>query len=214
MDKTQTAVAAFDRWATEYQNKFMDLSLYHDSFDLFCQFVEKEGAEVLELACGPGNITQYLLKKCPDLNILGTDLSPKMLELARANNPTARFEIMDCRAISQLNKKYAAIMCGFCLPYLSKTEAVQLIADAAGILQPNGVFYISTMEDDYEKSGLKGSSSNPDQKIFIHYHQADYLAEALQKNGFEILSLHRQNYPDPSGTDTLDLLIIAKLNPA
>jgi 23S rRNA G2069 N7-methylase RlmK/C1962 C5-methylase RlmI len=46
-------------------------------------------------------------------------------------------------------------MCGFCLPYLSKEEAVKLIRDAAAILNPDGVFYISTMEDDYSKSDFK-----------------------------------------------------------
>ena len=81
-DKTKNAVALFDTYAQAYMDKFMDQSKYHDSFDLFCSSLTKANAELLELGCGPGNITKYLSSKRPDFSILGTDLSDKMLELA------------------------------------------------------------------------------------------------------------------------------------
>jgi len=152
MNKTQIAVNIFDKCVSLYQDKFMDVSLYHSGFDLFCNSIKKQNAEILELACGRGNITKYLLDKRPDFKILGTDLAPNMLALAKKNNPTAEFQLLDSREILKLNKTYDAIMCGFCLPYLTKEEAIQLMEDAAKILNANGVIYISTMEDDYSKS--------------------------------------------------------------
>ena len=138
----------------------MHLDLYNDTFDLFCNNIAQENAEILDVACGPGNITQYLLKKRPDFKILGIDLSTNMINLARLNNSTAEFLLMDCRKIGLLDKKFDGIMCGFCLPYLSKTAAVKLINDAAQLLNPNGVFYLSTMEENEDKkSGLKTSST-------------------------------------------------------
>lgn len=210
MDKTNKAIAVFDKYAQQYQDKFMAFGAYHDSFDLFCRAIKKQNATVLELACGPGNITKYLLKQRPDLNILGTDLSVKMLELAKKNNPTAAFKLMDCRDINKLNEKYDGLMCGFWLPYLDKEEAIKLIGDAVNIIKLEGVLYISTMEDDYAKSGLKGSSSNPQDQCFIHYHEAEYLTKALEENGFEILDLQRKDYTEPNGSITKDLLILAK----
>lgn len=207
MNKTKIAVDIFDKYAELYQNKFMDTSLYHDSFDLFCSSIKKQNAEILELACGPGNITHYLLKKRPDFKILGTDLSPNMIELAKINNPSANFQLMDSRAIDQLNNKYDGVMCGFCLPYLEKEEAIQLIADASTILNPNGVMYISTMEDDYSKSGPKAGSQGD--IMYMHYHQADYLTEALSKNGFSIIDISRKHTEMTDGTKVTDLLIIA-----
>jgi 2-polyprenyl-3-methyl-5-hydroxy-6-metoxy-1,4-benzoquinol methylase len=207
-DKNKQAVEVFNKLAQSYQDKFMDVSLYHDSFDVFCSHIKKEKASVLELACGPGNITQYLLKKRPDLNILGTDLAPNMIELAKINNPQASFQLLDSRAITSLNKTYDAIMCGFCLPYLSKEEAIQLIADSAKVLTSDGVIYISTMEDDYSKSEFKKGSSGDE--IFMHYHQADYLTEALIKNNFKIVKLLHQDYPTTDGTKVVDLIIIAQ----
>lgn len=208
MDKTKIAVEIFNKHAQRYQDKFMNVDLYKESFDVFCNAIKKENASVLELACGPGNITKYLLNKLPDLNILATDLAPNMIELAKVNNPKAKFEIMDSRELLSLKQTFDGIMCGFCLPYLSKEEAMQLIRDAYKILNDNGAFYLSTMEDDYLKSGFeKGSAGD---EIFMHYHQADYLTETILKNGFTIIDLQRKIYtPDGKPTVT-DLLIVAQ----
>lgn len=198
----------FDIYASHYETKFMDLSLYHDTFDIFCDSIQKENAEILELACGPGNVTNYMLKKRPDFRILGTDLAPKMLELARKNNPTAVFTLMDCREIGQLDLQYDAVLFAFGLPYISKDEAIQFILDASKILRQGGVIYLSTMEDDYTKSGLKPSSDGK-YKTYIHYHEAAYLTASLKENGFDIIDLQRKDYPEKDGNMTKDLVIVA-----
>ena len=209
MDKTENAVDVFNKCAIEYQNRYMDIDLYNESFDLFCKNIPKENANILEIACGPGNITKYLLKKRQGFRILGIDLSPNMIDLAKINNPKAEFKLMDCRDISKIPEKYDAIMCGFCLPYLSKEEAVTLIRDASGLLNKNGVMYISTMEDDYSNSGFKLSSSGK-HRIFIHYHQEDYLTNTLKENGFIIIDLQRKEYIEQDGSKTTDLLVISE----
>jgi trans-aconitate methyltransferase len=207
MDKTKMAVDVFNKRAGIYQDKFMDTGLYHDTFDLFCRNIKKENACILDIACGPGNITKYLLSKRPDFKILGIDLAPNMIALAAINNPSAEFQIMDCRDISTTGKKYDAIMCGFCLPYLSKEETEQLIKDVSALLNTNGVFYISTMEGDHSKSALKTSSSGD--QIYQHFHEAGYLVKALEENGFIIIDLRRKVYQGNDGATITDLVIIA-----
>ncbi|MES2761382.1 MAG: class I SAM-dependent methyltransferase [Bacteroidota bacterium] len=209
MNKTQQVKEGFDKYATAYQDRHMEESLYNETFDVFCDVIKKQNAGILELGCGPGNITQYLLKKRPDFKLLGLDLAPVMIELAKVNNPTAEFEVMDCREINSLNKTFDGIMCGFCLPYISKEETIQLINDSYNLLNPEGVIYISTMEDDYSKSGWKSSSDGKHQ-MFMHYHQEDYIAAALTENGFKIVELRRQDYPTTDGSKVIDLIIIAQ----
>ena len=206
MDQTKIAVGIFDKLATVYQEKFMDVSLYHDSLDIFCDNIKKENATVLELACGPGNITKYLLEKRPDLEILGTDLAPNMIALAKINNTTADFQLLDCRDINKLNIKFDAIMCGFGLPYLSKQEAIQFIKDSNQQLNDNGVLYISTMENDNTKSGFKTGSTGD--TMYQNFHQADYLTAALENNGFTIIEMQRKEYIH-NEQQTTDLIIIA-----
>ena len=210
MDKSEKAAAIFNELAHGYQEKYMDVSLYHPTLDIFCNSIENNSAEILELACGPGNITQYLLNKKPEYHILGTDLAPQMLELAKLNNPKATFELMDCRQIVQLNKQYDAIMCGFCLPYLSKEVAIQLIHDAAKILIPKGVIYISTMEGYYSNSTYHTSKSNPGKSMFINYHEQAYLIQALISNGLNILEKKQIKYQGADGNEVIDLVLIAQ----
>jgi ubiquinone/menaquinone biosynthesis C-methylase UbiE len=208
MDKTKQTVDVFNKHAYKYAEKFMDVSLYKDTFDLFCDSIFEKDAEVLELACGPCNITKYLLEKRSDLKILGTDLAPRMLEIAKKNNPSAQFQLMDCKDMSHLGKQFNAILFGFCLPYLSKEEAIEIIYTASKMLKPKGILYISTMEDKYEHSGLQWSSDGKDQ-IFMHYHQEDYLVEAIKNSGLEILLLERKEIESPKNTATHDLILLA-----
>ncbi len=127
MDKTQSVREGFDKNAQAYQDRFMDFELYNDTFDFFCEQVKSPHAEVLDIATGPGNISRYLLNQRPDFRLLGIDLSPRMVELAKINNPSSHFQVFDCRELSRLNRSFDGIICGFGLPYLSKEEALKLI---------------------------------------------------------------------------------------
>jgi ubiquinone/menaquinone biosynthesis C-methylase UbiE len=208
MDHNKNAVEIFNKLADGYQEKYMNVDLYADSFHFLCDSTSKEHPEILELACGPGNITKFLLNLRPDLKILGTDLSSNMVELAKVNNPSAEFKVMDSRKIAQLKKSFDAVICGFLLPYLSKEESIQLIQDSTSVLNKNGLLYISTMEDEYSKSGFtKGSSGD---SIFMHYHQADYLIEALIANDLDVLKTERIETKSENGSVTVDLILIAK----
>jgi len=210
MDNNQMSVDVFNKWADLYQEKFMDVTLYHDTFDVFCNSITTLQPTVLEVACGPGNVTKYLLEKRPDLKILGTDLAPNMIRLAEMNNPQATFQLMDAREIGKMDRPFDAVMCGFGFPYLSKEEVTTFIADAARLLTASGVLYISTMEDDYHKSGIKKSSTGD--TTYTYYHEADYLTSALTAHHFRILTTTRKVSMAADGTPTTDLVIIAVIN--
>jgi len=211
VDKSKEAVKIFDKYAKLYQSKYMDVERYADILDLFCQHISDENPQVLELACGPGNVTKYLMQRRPDFKILGMDLAPKMIELARMHNPQCRFLVEDVRSIGQLEDKYHGIIAGFCLPYLSKKECGQLIVDAARILLPGGVLYLSTMEDEYSKSDYTESSSTKE-KMFIHYHESAYLLEFLKHEGFQLIELVRKKYVDGENKSVTDLCLLGQKN--
>jgi trans-aconitate methyltransferase len=208
MDTDKHTFQTWDQLASQYQDKFMDLDLYNDSYDLFCEEVVKPHAKILEIGCGPGNITRYLLFKRPDFKIEAIDTSPNMIKLAKANNPAAAFKIMDCREIDTLTLIADAIICGFCMPYLSKTDCIKFIKDASALLSCNGILYFSIIEDAYTKSHYE-TSSDGKHTIFVYYHEETYLLEALQQNGFQLIHLMRKHYPEKKGTAT-HLIFIAK----
>jgi len=198
----------WDKHALAYQSKFMDLDLYNDTYDKFCELLN-QNSTVFEIGCGPGNITKYLLSKRPDLKIDGIDVAPNMIALAKENNPTAQFEVMDCRKINSISKKYDAVICGFCMPYLSENDCEKLIQDSANLLNNKGLFYFSTIEGDYQQSGYEASSNGQD-KMYVYYYSEDFLQQAVKKNNLSCLEVKRKSYSKADGTVNTHLIFIAQ----
>lgn len=207
MDHCEISAATFHKLAQLYRDKYMDLSLYDASYGEFLEQLVAGPARVLDVACGPGNVARYLLAKRPELQLLGIDLAPAMVELARIAVPSGRFEIHDCRRLTELNKRYDGILCAFGLPYLSGEEASQFLADAFGILEPRGVLYLSLMEGGSGNSGCQTSSSRD--QVFIHYHDGAWLCEKLESLSFKIRKTIRLSSPANASQPTNDLILIA-----
>ncbi|GAB3835300.1 class I SAM-dependent methyltransferase [Hymenobacter jeollabukensis] len=194
MDHHALSIAAFDQLAQAYQDKFMDLDLYDDSYDRLAQLLPPS-ARVLELGCGPGNVTRALLRRRPDLHILATDPAPNMLRLTRQNNPAAECQLLDARAIGQLApRQFEAVVAGFCLPYLAPAEGAQLLRDAHARLTPEGLLYLSFIDDEAARSGFE-ASSNGQATAYVYYHPAAEVRANLAAAGFALVEEFRKPYP-------------------
>lgn len=209
MDHNQQSVNIFNRMAQRYQDKYMDLSSCIDTFSPFIAALPKSNARVLDLACGPGNICRYLLKQKPMLSILATDLAPNMLALAKQNNPSIEVMLLDCRELHSLQERFDGIMCGFCLPYLTQQQALNLISDAALRMLDKGVLYMSCMEGS-ELAPKIDASDNTD-KMYTYFHQGDTLIDALENAGFKVFDIQRKRQASPIGEVT-ELFITARLD--
>lgn len=199
MDPYEETFQTWNKIASVYAEKFMHLDLYNETYDSICQSISKAEANVLEIGCGPGNITQYLLSKRPDFNILGIDIASNMVEMAKKNNPTAHFLVMDSRKIGQLTSTYDGIVCGFCLPYLSPTDTVKLINDCSRLLNPGGLIYLSFVEGDPEKSGFQSGSTGD--RSYFYFHNLEFLKAQLLDIGFHDLVTFHVEY-NKSGTES------------
>ncbi len=192
MDRYKETFETWNKVASRYRDMFMDLDLYNDTYDFICDSISKDNAKILEIGCGPGNITKYLLSERPDFDIFGIDIAPNMIELAKNNNPTANFAIMDSRQIDEIKTKYDAIVCGLCLPYLSQTDSRKLITDCYNLLNENGLIYISFVEGDPIKSDFQIGSSGD--RIYFYFHNLDDLKTQLIENRFGELKTFKVEY--------------------
>lgn len=209
MDHSTQAAGVFNKLAGLYEQRFMDVSAYAAELDSFIDLLPKPSPSILEIACGPGNITRYLLDRLPAARILGTDLAPAMIDLARVNCPTATFEVMDCRKLSQLNQQFDAVIAGFCLPYLNPAEAGELFSSISQLLNEGGLLYLSTIEGEQDKSGMKKGSTGDE--LYQYYYTAADLKDWVIQHGFRLISLDTTIVPGNLHADT-DLLLIAAKN--
>ncbi len=202
------SVSRFNEFAHEYANRFVSAESYADSLNRFCSLIETKQPHILELGCGPGNVTKFMAQQFPECRMIALDLAPKMLEIARKEIPEVDFRLMDVRNISSLPHKFDAVLCAFCLPFLSGADARKLISDSANRLHSGGVIYISTMEGGSERAGFETTSFSGNSEIYFNYHLKEDLESSLIENGFDIKILKRQDYTEPDGSTTTDLIFI------
>jgi SAM-dependent methyltransferase len=212
MDTFEISVKRFDEFASEYAERFMNIDSYRKYFDKFCDSIENKQPGILELACGPGNVTRFLKQRFPDSRIIALDLAPRMIDLARQMVKDVDFRIMDVRDIKTLDLQFDSIMCSFCLPFLSKPDTDKLISDCADKLYKNGIIYLSTMEGDATKAGFESTSFTGDSKVYFNYHLQQDLEESLVNHGFSIECNIQQDYIESNGSITIDLIMIARKN--
>jgi len=208
MDPYKETFETWNKVASHYQDKFMDLDLYNDTYDVICHSITKENARILEIGCGPGNITKYLLSKRPDFDIFGIDVAPNMIELAKKNNPSADFGLMDCRQLDQIKSKYDGIVCGFCLPYLSASDTQKLISDCSKLLNENGLIYLSFVEGDPTKSDFQVSSSGD--RSYFFFHPLDDIKAILNENNYDHPVASNVDYQKSGNTVEIHTIITAK----
>ncbi|MBT9547826.1 MAG: methyltransferase domain-containing protein [Candidatus Sericytochromatia bacterium] len=208
MDPSALSAQAFDALADRYLAKFGDLTCYDQSYLVFCNGLKPGQAKVLDCACGPGHVAKYLLKQRPDLELLGIDLAPRMVELARAAVPSAQFMVHDCRDLFALERHFDGMICAFGLPYLSPEEALALIAAAERVLLPGGMFYLSTLLGPSTDSGMLHCSTG--KVVHVYYHSEEVLLQALELHGFSVLMQQQISSPATASQVTMDLILIAK----
>jgi len=207
-DESKKAAELFNKYAIEYEQRFMDVSIYKHSLNLFCKNIQLQNPTIFDIACGPGNYAKYISNEIPAADLFGIDLAPEMINLARKNNPDSRFETMDCRTIGNLSTKYDAVICAFVTPYLNIEEVSELIKNMADKLNEKGLLYISTMENDYSKSGLEANSKGD--LVYLYYYNETVLSAELIKNGLSILDVSRINSVMGNGREVTDIIIVSR----
>ncbi len=210
MDKYIETFTTWNDMALLYQDKFMNIDLYNESYDFICRYINKNNAKLLEIACGPGNITKYLLSKRPDFDIMGIDIAPNMIELAKKNNPTAYFTVMDCRQIHLLHKKFDGIIAGFYIPYLSKDECDHFLTNTYNLLEDNGILYFSFVEGYPKDSEFK---NGPAGRVFFNYHLLDHLISKLNFLSFSDIKILKVPYKvSDIASDIHTIVTASKIN--
>ncbi len=208
MDPYQETFNTWNKIAGLYEEKFMDLDIYNASYDAFCELLNQTTPKVLELGCGPGNITRYVLAKKPEIILDACDVAPNMVALASKNNPGATVFELDVRNLSQLKKKYNAILCGFCVPYLAPNDCEQLLKDCRKLLVSEGLLYLSYVNGKQEASGFQTGSSGD--RAYFYYHEKETLESILKQNSFHVVRNFEIVYSRKEGQVEVHSALIAK----
>lgn len=102
---------------------------------------------VLDLACGTGSISDRLLRRFPEATVVGVDLDPALLTIARghfAGEPRAEFVTADLTGPGWTEKlpggPFDAVLTATALHWMRTGQLQELYGRLAGVLRDGGVF--------------------------------------------------------------------------
>lgn len=206
-ERYQETAKTWNKIAELYADKFMELDIYDDSCRQFCSRLPNE-ASVIELGCGPGNVTRRLLAYHQTLSVHATDISTNMLEIAQRINPNITTEVLDARNLGAIKQSFNGVVCGFLLPYLSKEDLACLVKNANQVLLPEGLLYFSFVPGDYDKSGYQRGSGGD--RTYFYFHEEDYIENLFSHYELEIVWNQKLVYHRSSQESEMHFIMIAK----
>ena len=100
----------------------------------------KPGMKILELGCGTGSFTSELARSGADITAI--DVSPELLEIAKANWSAAnvRYEIQNAYALTYSDATFDSVVGSSILHHLEIEEALREIYR---VLKPGGTIYFT-----------------------------------------------------------------------
>lgn len=156
---------AYDHWATTYDgviNLTRDLELKAKKETL----LNISFSHVLELGCGTGKNTEWLLQSAK--KITAVDFSEKMLMKAteRVKNEKAKFVLADInKPWDFLPEMVDLITCSLVLEHIEQLQPV--FEKASKVLMQGGYFYIGELHPFKQYTGSKARFENKDTTIVL-----------------------------------------------
>jgi ubiquinone/menaquinone biosynthesis C-methylase UbiE len=138
--------AVFSRHALAYERRLEDIMERGEALGRL-RVIElvaaQPGMRVLDLACGPGTLSRRFAQQVsPGGEVVGVDLAPGMIELARAaGTPNSRFEVMDIEQLSFADGSFDAAACGHGLQFAPQLPLA--LREARRVLRANARFAAS-----------------------------------------------------------------------
>ncbi|WUE96754.1 methyltransferase domain-containing protein [Streptomyces sp. NBC_00490] len=155
------------------------------------------GSRVLDLGCGTGIPTARQLAD-GGLDVVGVDLSDRMVTLARRSVPTGTFhraDIADLRPDGPRDLgRFDAVAAFFSLLMLPRAEIPLAVRTIHYLLVPGGLFALSMVEADVDDFSIPFIGST----IRVSGYLRDELREVVEAEGFEIAEESSYSYAPAS----------------
>ncbi|MFF0578838.1 class I SAM-dependent DNA methyltransferase [Streptosporangium saharense] len=140
---------AYDAVATLYaefvRDALDDVPLDRAILAAFAELVRGSGP-VAELGCGPGLVTAHLRDLGVDVS--GVDLSPVMIDIARATYPDLRFEVGSMDALDLADDHLRGVVSWYSIIHVPPGEVPAYLAEFRRVLAPGGHLLLAFFESE------------------------------------------------------------------
>lgn len=135
--------------------------------------------KILDIGCGRGFLLQHLKARAqPGTEFWGLDLSPKLCQIARKNNPGANIICGDAESLPFSDNQFDFVFMTETLEHLLDYD--KALAEAGRVLKPGGIFIITVPNRDWLRYDFYDKARNKnlqpvDDRYFRFKESKDYL---------------------------------------
>ncbi|MFD0276600.1 class I SAM-dependent methyltransferase [Kitasatospora sp. NPDC127111] len=196
---------SYDVVAQEYRDRIGG-ELAHKPVDraLLGAVVEAAaGGPVADLGCGPGHVAGWLTAHGAE--VVGIDLSPAMVEIARREHPGAEFREGDLLRLPATDGEFAAAVALYSVIHLDPAELAPAFTELRRVLRPSGSLLVSFHIGTEVRRLDEWWGHEVD--VDFHFLQPDVVAGLLTGAGFTVEArLEREPLPEEAETRRCYLL--------
>ena len=194
--------ASYDTVASDYADLLRD-NLAQQPYDravlgLFAELVtDGGGAPVADVGCGPGRITAHLARS--GLDAFGIDLSPAMIEIARRDHPSLRFEVGSMTDLALEGASLGGLLGWYSLIHLPDEVIPGVLAHFHRALRPGGLALLAFHVGDESRLKTSGYGDHP-MRLHVHRRPPERVAGWLADAGFVV---ETRIVREPEGIETV-----------
>jgi SAM-dependent methyltransferase len=182
---------SYDTVAENYADLVGDFSAFLASapyersvFGLFLDLVAAGGGgPVADVGCGPGHVTAYLQESGVD--VLGVDLSPAMIEVARRDHPGLPFAVGSMTELGLADASVAGLVAWYSLIHIPDASIGAVFAQFRRVVRPGGLLLLGFHSGDGSRLKTEGYGGHP-MNVWIHRRQPAQVAGWLEDAGFAV----------------------------
>ena len=187
MDENQRkTIESYNISAQKFHSTIAALRNYNGTYD-YLTSVLSDNNTVLELACGPAQISKNLMRY--------------------RNIPDGVFKRQSIIAFHGMGD-IDVIVNGFGIPYLNAEQVRSCFQCSYDALVENGYMYISFM--DGRKEGFEKTSFGNNELFYLFYHNREFIRNQLLGLKFEIMKEWVLDYTETDGSITNDVIMICR----
>jgi SAM-dependent methyltransferase len=138
--------ATYDAVATRYAdimvNELDERPIERGLLDEVVRTVQDSGrGAIADIGCGPGHVTRYLADRCAE--VLGIDLSPAMIDVARVRFPGLDFRVGSMLAIDAKDMSLSGAVALYSMIHFVADERRVACRELARVLRPASPLLVS-----------------------------------------------------------------------
>src|SRR3989338_1722589 len=158
-----------------------------DFYDDCISIHNRYDGSILDVGCGRGLLIQKVKARAEKgTKFYGVDISPKLCEIARKNNPNATVVVGDAEALPFPDNMFTIVFMTEALEHM--LDFGKALSEVSRVLRPGGTFIVTVPNRDWASYDFYDKIRNHEfQPIDDHYFRFNEITELVTEHSLKVL---------------------------